>query len=243
MARSARAVPLFLLLACASARAGDDATGTITGTFDPPGRAAAVVAIDRSNDKTYPGVIDPATGTFTITGLPLGSAFDCRADFQGGARLEGVNLKAPRSDYEEEQPLAAEDVETIKRMVKDLNKFEDEVEILTVVGNIQHATVVVNKLRTRPFVNSKPGEVVWRCELWKFERPEETWVKVQDELFLVLYRERIPRSVYAKKSVTFDPALGGLGVTKDAPVVRLGPVKPPPAAPSVRIREAKENPS
>ncbi len=236
MTRAARAVPLFVLLACAPARAGGDATGTITGAVAPPGRVAAVVAVDRSNDKTYPGVIDPATGAFTVAGLPLGAAFDCRIDFQGGARLEGVNMKVPRSEYEEEQPLSAEDVDTIKEKVRQLNKFEDEVEVLAVAGNVQHAAVVINKLRTRPFVNSKPGEVVWRCELWRFERPEETWVKVQDELFLVLYRERIPRPVYAKKSVTFDPALGGLGVSKESPAVRLGPVKPPPEAPGVRLR-------
>ena len=149
-----------------------------------------------------------------------------------------MNLNVPRSDYEEEQPLAPEDVEAIKRQVRDLNKFEDEVEVLTVAGNIQHAAVLVNKLRTRPFVNSKPGEVVWRCELWHFERPEETWVKVQDELFLVLYRERLPGADYKQKSVTFDPALGGIAVTEESPTVNLGTVKRPPAGPGIRLRAA-----
>lgn len=231
----ARAAALLLLVVSATAQAADP-TGTITGKVEPPGRVAAVNAVDRSNDKKYPGTVDPATGTFTVAGLPIGATVDCLIDFQGGARLEGVNLKVPRSDYEEEQPLAAEDIATITEKVRDLNKFEDEINVLAVRGNIQHAAVVVNKLRTRPFVNSKPGEVVWRCELWRFERPEETWVKVQDELFLVLYRERISRSTYAKKSLTFDPALGGLSVTTESPTVRLGPIKPPDMAPGVRLR-------
>ena len=79
--------------------------------------------------------------------------------------------------------------------------------MLAVEGNIQHAVVLLNKLRTTAFVNSQPGEVIWRAELWRFERPDDTWVKVQDELFTVLYRERIPEENYRKKAVTFEPAL------------------------------------
>ena len=182
-----------------------------------PGRRGRPPSTARTTRNTR-ATVDPGVGqVHESPACPLGATFDCLIDFQGGARLEGVNLKVPRSEYEEEQPLSAEDAETIKEKVRHLNKFEDEVDVLAVAGNIQHAAVVVNKLRTRPFVNSKPGEVVWRCELWKFERPEETWVKVQDELFLVLYRERIPHAVYAKKSVTFDPALGGLDVDAGDP--------------------------
>jgi len=241
MPRPAHLIPMTLALLLALAPDGAvaraaDATGTITGTLDPPGGVATVVAIDRSTDKKYPGTVDAGSGRFTVAGLPLGATFDCLIDCQGGARLEGVNLKVPRSEYEEEQPLSAEDIATIKEKVLHLNKFEDEVDVLGVAGNIQNAAVLINKLRTRPFVNSKPGEVVWRCELWRFERPEETWVKVQDELFLVLYRARIPRAEYDKKAVTFDPALGGLAVTRETPTVHLGPVKPPPAAPGVRLR-------
>ncbi len=225
-----------LLAITGSAVRAADPTGSITARVDPAQAVASVVAIDRATDRKYPGTFDPASGILDVKNVPIGVTVDLLIDFPSGARLEGVNLKVPRSDYEEEQPLAAEDVGTITQKVRDLNKFEDEVKVLKVVGNIQHAAVLVNKLRTRPFVNSKPGEVVWRCELWRFERPEETWVKVQDELFLVLYRERIAGSLYAKKSITFDPALGGLSVTREAPEIRLGPIKPPDEAPGVRLR-------
>ena len=234
-----RTLPAFLIVLAGSVVQAGAATGTITGTVEAPGQVVAVAAIDRATDKKYPGVVDAASGKFQIAGLPLGGTVDCLIDYQDGARLEGVNLKVPRSDYEEEQPLSAEDVETIKGQVRHLNKFEDEVAILTVQGNIQHAAVLVNKRRTRPFVNSKPGEIVWRCELWHFERPEETWVKVQEELFLVLYRERIPDADYQKKSLTFDPALGGTAVSPESPTINLGPVKRPDPKPGVRLRSTK----
>ena len=232
---------LFLLgLIPLAARAAE--LGAITGRVDAPETITAIAAVDRATDKRFPAALDRASGRFTIDGLPLGASYDLQIDGRTGARLEGINLKVPASDYVEEQPLSPEDVTTIRQQVERLNTFEDQVEILTITGNVQHAAVLVNKLRTRPFVNSKPGEVVWRCELWRFERPEETWVKVQDELFLVLYRQRIPAAEYAGKSVTFDPALGGLVPTKEAPAIDVGLVKRPPEKPGVRLRPAKEDP-
>ena len=210
-------------------------TGSITGTVDPPGAVSAVTAVDRKSGKTFRGRCDATSGEFTIDGLSIGVDYDCIVD-AGVVRLEGVNLKVPRSDYEVEQPLSAEDIETIKTKVRSMNKFEDVVGILAVEGNIQHAAVLLNNLRTRFFYASEPGEVVWRAELWHFERPEETWVKVQDELFVVLYRERIPRKVYDKKSITFDPRLGGLRLTAKRPKMDLGRVKLPAAVPGVRLR-------
>ena len=96
--------------------------------------------------------------------------------------------------------------------------------------------MLVNKLRTKPFYNSQPGEVVWRAELWHFERPEETWVKVQDELFIVLYRERLQHSAYKKKAIHFDPALGGLALTAERPAVSLKNVQLPEGAPGIRLQ-------
>lgn len=118
---------------------------------------------------------------------------------QEPARLEGVNLKVPCFDYEEEQPLAKEDIETIKKTALSLNKFENEIEILTVAGNIQHAAVVLNKKRTTPFYESKPGEMIWRLELWHFENPDETWIKVQEEFAIVFYRHACKRRLSTKR--------------------------------------------
>jgi hypothetical protein len=229
---------MFLLPCGAAAQVCAAESGTISGTIDKGQQVTAVTAIDRETDKKYPGKVDAKTGRFTIDNLPVGSTFDCQLDFEG-ARLEGVNLKVKRSDYEEEQPLTKEDIETIKATTKSLNQFEDQVEVMEVRGNIQHAAVVVNKLRTKPFINSQPGEVVWRLELWHFERPDETWIKEQDELFIVIYRERIQKAVFDKKSLTLDPALGGLQPTSKHAIVDVGAITLPSKEPGIRLRPSK----
>jgi len=211
-------------------------TGSIKGTLNPSaGQAKLIVAVNRTDGKKIPGKLDPTTNSFEISGLPLRVAYDLIIDF-AGARLEGVNLNVPRSDYVEEQPLSEEDIEIIREKAKRMNKFEDVVEIRAIQGNIQHAAVLLNKLRTKPFFNAKPGEVIWRAELWHFEKPEETWVKVQDELAVVLYRQRIQSSAYAAKSHTFDQMLGGIVLTSDQPTIDLGRIKPPIAKQGIHFR-------
>ena len=239
--RLGRLLPLVLVgLAGAwqpTARAAE--TGAITGTVDKPARVTAVFAIDRDNDnKKFPGKLDSASGRFAIDGLPLDARYDCVIDVAGG-RLEGVNLKVPHSDYEKEQPLTREDVESIKTVARSLNQFEDQVEVLTVTGNIQHAAVVLNKLRTKPFINSAPGEMIWRLELWHFERPDDTWIKDQEELGVILYRERLQKKDFEKKSLTLDPALGGVRLTEKQRQVDLGRVELPGGEPGVRLRPIK----
>ena len=235
-------LPVLLLSSVPLAVAFAD-LGTITGNIEKGWTIASVVAVDRGTTKKFTGKVDADAGQFRIEGLPLGVPLDVLIDFKAPQpsspttyRLEGVNMKVPRSDYEEEQPLSPEDIETIKEKILGLNQFEDVVQILAIHGNIQHAAILVNKLRTKPFYESKPGEMIWRPELWHFERPEDTWVKVQDELFVILYRERIQQSDFAKKSLTFDSALGGIRLTAESAQVDLGTIKPPEAKPGVHYR-------
>ena len=232
-----RQITLAVLAALAACGpAGAAGPGRITGTVDRPGDVTAVHALDRAGDKKYPGRFDARTGKFAVDGLPNGVAYDLVID-AGPARLEGANLKVPRSDYEEEQPLTAEDVAAIKKIARDLNKFENEVEVLAVAGNAQHAAAVLNKRRTKDFYDAKPGQIVWRLELWHFDKPEEHWIKSQEELGLVYYRERIQQADYDKKAITLDPGLGGLTPTENRPVVELGRVVLPSKGPGVRLRQ------
>lgn len=213
--------------------------GRLTGTVDKPASVTAILAKDRTSgekDRVFPGKIDRQTGRFVIDGLPLGASYDCVIDYAGGARLEGVNLKVPPSDYEEEQPLTKDDVAALQKTVRATNKFEDKIEFLAVRGNVQHAAVVLNKLRTKPFYESKPGEVIWRLELWHFEKPEDTWVKDQDELFVVLYRERLQKKDFDRKALTLDPRLGGHKLTPGKPALDLGTIRLPARVPGIRFR-------
>jgi hypothetical protein len=212
--------------------------GTIRGKVSKAGVVTAVAAIDRATDKKYPGKIDGKTGQFVIADLPLGAVYDCVLD-AGSARLEGVNLKVPPSDYEEEQPLTKEDIDAIKKTARSLNKFENEIEVMTVAGNIQHAAVLLNKKRTTPFYESKPGEMIWRLELWHFEKPEETWIKVQEEFAIVFYRQRLPKSEFDKKALTLDPALGGIKLDDKQKNVELGLIAPPSKEAGIRLRTDK----
>ncbi|HEY7313046.1 MAG TPA: hypothetical protein VH643_27030 [Gemmataceae bacterium] len=213
-------------------------TGTIHGRVDRARDVTAVFAINRANDKKYPAVIDAKQGQFVIKDLPLGATYDCVLD-AGPVRLEGVNLKVPPSDYEEEQPLTKEDRETIEKTARSLNKFENEIEVLAIRGNIQHAAVVLNKKRTTPFYESKPGEMIWRLELWHFEKPDETWIKVQEEFAIVLYRQRLQKGVFDKKALTLDPALGGIKLDAKQKKVELGTVALPSKEPGIRLRMEK----
>jgi len=233
-------VVAWSVLALATHRAHGDApqTGVISGKLDKAQTLKSVVALNRGSKRTFAGHVDRDNGQFTIAGLPLGARYDLIIEFPA-ARVEGINLKVPRSDYEEEQPLSPEDIQTIRAKVRRMNKFEDVVEIKTIQGNIQHAAILVSKLRTRPFFGSKPGEVIWRAELWHFERPEETWLKVQDELFIVLHRERINKMEYDKKSLTFDPALGGITLSEQQPRFDLKTVQPPLPGRGIHLREKK----
>lgn len=221
------------------ATAAEKAVGAISGIIDQAEVIVSIKAVNRQSGKQFVGIVDVKAKKITVPALPIEATYDLLIETKEQL-LEGVNLAIPRSEYEEEQPLAEEDVKTIREKVLGLNQFEDVVEILTIEGNIQHAAILLNKVRTKPFVNSQPGEVVWRAELWHFQRPEETWLKAQDELFIVLHRERLQREVFEKRSVTFDPALGGIMLTEDEPKRDLGQIEFPDAKPGVRLRKKIE---
>jgi len=213
-------------------------TGTIRGKVKDSKIVKSIRLVNRKTKKSYPAKFNQQNGRFEAAGLPLKSIYDCIIDYKFG-RLEGINFQVKRSDYEEEQPLSKEDRKIIRRKVLGLNKFTDQVKILAIEGNIQHAAILIHKLRTKPFFGSKPGEVIWRAELWHFQRPEETWLKDLDELWIILYRERIQRSTFDKKSITFDPSLGGLSITAKRSTHDLGTVKTPSRKAGVHFRAAR----
>jgi hypothetical protein len=235
---------VVLLLTVPLAAAAD--TGSIVGTIEKPDAVKSVAAILREDPPvTYPGKLDPKTGRFTVAGLTLDKSYDLLIDLASGVRLEGMNLKVKATDFKDgDPPLVRADEQKLKEITKSLSKFEDVHEFLAVGGNAQHAAVVVNKLRTKPFYESKPGEVVWRLEVWFYEREEldDPWVKEQDTLFIIHYRERLPRAEYDKKAITLDPKLGGLKPTATDAKIDVGKVELPDGKPGVRLRNGPVNP-
>jgi len=213
---------------------GVTALGGARGAVPPYFR---VVAIDHTGEKEvrYTGKVDAKSGRFTVSGLPLGKRYDIVID-AGPVRLQGVDLAVSPSDFEEEQPLTKADVKEIHKICRALNKFENEIDVMIVAGNCQHAVAILNKRRTTPFYESKPGEMIWRLEGWKFEKPEDDWIKSQDELGLILYRERLHKDVFAKKSLTLDRSLGGVELTKDRTSVDVGKVTMPDGKPGIVLR-------
>jgi hypothetical protein len=232
---TSRLISLLILALSVSVRAAE--TGTITGTIVAPKGVTAVTAVNRADevDKKYKGTVDAKTGKFIIDKLPLGATYDVVIDV-GTVRVEGVNLKVPPSDFEEEQPLTKEDRAAITKICKLLNKFENEIEIMTIIGNCQHAAVLLNKKRTTPFYESKLGEMIWRLELWHFDKPEEDWIKSQEYLAILFYRERLQKTVFEKKALTLDPALGGIALTAKAKTVDLGKVILPDGKAGIKLR-------
>jgi hypothetical protein len=231
-----KSVALLLLVVALPAHAAE--TGSITGTIADARSITGVVAVDRGDekDKTYKGKVDARTGKFTIDGLPLDRTYDVIIDTKT-SRLEGVNLKVPPSDFEEEMPLAKDDVTAIKKICVMLNKFENEIEVMAVAGNCQHAVAILNKKRTTPFYESKPGEMIWRLEVWRFEKPEEDWIKSQEELGIVHYRERLQKTAFEKKSLTLDASLGGIKLTAKDKDVNVGKVALPDDKAGIRLRK------
>jgi hypothetical protein len=81
--------------------------------------------------------------------------------------------------------------------------------------------------------------MIWRLELWHFEKPDETWIKVQEEFAIVLYRQRLQKAAFDKKALTLDPALGGIKLDAKQKRVELGTVALPSKEPGIRLRTEK----
>ena len=220
--------------------AADAATGALRGVLAPASNVTAVAAIARVNDAVWPGVYDAASGRFEVAGLPLGTSLDLRVTYAAGARLEGVNLRPTLSGntaLEDDEPLPDTERDDVCKRIRRMIVFEDIVDIVAATGASRHVCAMVERIRNRPFYASKPDELIWRLEVWRFEKPEdtETWTRVGDAEG-VLYRARMSRAALHAMRLTFDPRLGGLCPTAAAPVRELGTVRLPEVTPGVWLR-------
>lgn len=207
------------------------AAGALRGILSPASNVTTVAAVARASDAVWTGVYDCASGRFEVAGLPLETNLDLRITYDAGARLEGVNLRPTLSQDsapQDEEALPDAERDDVCNRIRRMIVFEDSVDIVAVQGDSRHACALLQRIRNSPFYASKPDEVIWRLEVWRFEKPEdtETWTRVGDAEG-VLYRVRMSRAALNAMRLAFDPRLGGLRPTAAAPVYELGTLRLP----------------
>ncbi len=170
--------------------------------------------------------------TIIIDKLPVPGQYDLRFKTKDGGIVQGWDATVPESDYVGDPPLEKEGRKRIleKQADDQFTAFADQVRVLDMQGNIQNATLLVAKLRWRPFVGGgyKKGEWVWRVERWQWENPnEQTWVPYQERPYYALVRERLYEKDYHAKQVVYARHLGGLVLTEEHPKRDIGAVTVP----------------
>jgi len=197
-------------------------TGSISGVIENPQKCTGVAALARGTGdprkiKVLRGRYDPATGRFHIGNLDPGT-YDLRVYVPGGW-IDGANLRL-EDRQRTGKPLAEDDIKEILDKIANFpDRFVDIIRPLAIAGTDRHAKVLVEKIRYRQFHSGKPGERVWRVEIWNYTNHYGGWVKDQHG-WLVLSRIRAPfgrtTAEYLRNLLwLFDPALGGIRVEKD----------------------------
>lgn len=167
-----------------------------------------------------------------VEGLPVPGLYDLKIETTSGGTVVGWDSSVPESDYVGDPPLEDSSQKAILQKLADeqFSAFSDRMWVLDIQGNIQHASLLVMKLRTRPFVGGsyQPGEWVWRVERWQWENPDEhTWVPYRERPFYALVRERLYKGQYQAKRAAYARHLGGIRLTQQHDTVDLGIVKAP----------------
>jgi len=235
----AAAALVAVLLPAGLARAG-----RITGTLEARDPIKRVWAIERSPrhlkdskgkvhdigmyGRPHEGKVDGVR--IVVEDLPVPGTYDLNLETASGGVIAGWDATVPESDYVGDPPLEETSKQKILKKLADkqFSAFSDRMWVLDIRGNIQHAALLVMKLRMRPFVGGgyKPGEWVWRIERWHWENPEEhTWVPYQERPYYALIRERLYEKDYRAKRIAFAGHLGGIALTKEQSAANLGKIE------------------
>lgn len=165
---------------------------SLRGTLTSKNHITRLMAVDRAwadvlktSEKdpkdpfVYQATVD-AVGKFRIDNLLPGRAYDLIAWTSAPdgttTRWEGVNMDYHRS-IKPSTPATPEDRKSIETLVTEVPQFYDKARVLKIAADHQHATVLVELMRTRDFHSDAGGEVIYRVELWYFEDLFGGWAK------------------------------------------------------------------
>jgi len=203
---------------------------SISGKITNPGMATGVSAIRRGGSvtrlriKEYKGKFDRKSGKFVISGLDE-DEYVLRIRLKGGGNLDGAFMELP-VDEKSDAKMTEEDRKQIKDFIKNYpTRFVDIIRPLRIAGNGEYARVMVEKIRHRDYHSGKKGDIIWRMEVWKFEKLTGAWIRSQKG-WHVLARERVSdkgrksmnHATFAKVRWVFDAKLAGYEIVGDKSV-------------------------
>jgi hypothetical protein len=185
---------------------------------------ASLRAVSRVSRKSFPPTsFDATSGQFEFADLPGDARYDVCFRARDGREVEGVDLdfvdqrllrlahlRRRRMGIPDLQEPAfeSEDAEELVRWVREMDDFMEQRRVLYVAGQGRRATLLVESMRTRSFHASESDEVIWRVELWYFEKHPGGWDRLANQERL-LRRLRTQREPWSTVSLEYYPSLSG----------------------------------
>jgi hypothetical protein len=209
---------------------------TLTGRVISSQRIVRIEAVERNranvlalstNKPTawvFPGKINSA-GTFHIPGIVPGHRYDLVV-FTAKARWEGVNMNYYRP-IEPGPPMTPGDLKQIVNFIEKIPRFTNYNRPLWIAGDHDHATVVVEQIRSHHFYSGHQGSIIFRVAVWYFERYYAGWQKVSN-LGKVMTRWRGPAKRITNPWQYF-PALGDIAVSSAGTFTPIDVTLPKPS--------------
>ncbi len=195
--------------------------GDVAGAVTPAEKVQRLLAVSRVTGKTYhPKSFEKKTGKFVFKNLPGDATYDLVLRCRDGRSIEGIDLeftdarllrlaarrrKELRLPPEPPHKFSRRDAEELLKFVRDMKDFMEIRRVLYLQGQGRRATMLLELMRTREFYSSK-GTVIWRVELWYFQRTGGGWEKLANQE-RVLRRERTTPQRWRKIHVEYYPRL------------------------------------
>jgi len=220
----------------------------LSGVVTNPDRCVGVQALLRHGEgvrypclpRIYTGAYDKATGRFRIEGLPPG-IYDLRLVMTDG-HVDGVDM---RLTDDTKEPFTEDDERAIRDFIANYpDSFNDIHRPVLLRGNGRQAKVLVECIRARQFHSGNPGEIIWRVEVWRFEKHTGAWVRSRRGAETVARLRVVPDGGADELQISadrfrglvwlFSPDLGGFEVGPDQTLEGLAV-----AVPEVSIANGK----